>query len=750
MILSSRPVDPVREPRRRWDPGLWASRIPLRKMGNFWEVFRALWENRDRLGYTRRILSDGVCDGCALGTRGLRDWTIDGVHLCNVRLRLLRLNTMGPLDAAALADADAVCAKPSADLRAMGRLPHPLLRRAGEAGFRRISWDEALALVADRVRATSPDRTYWYFTSRGTVNETYYVAQKAVRALGTNNVDNAARICHSPSTFALKKALGVAATTCSYRDLIGTDLVAFIGANVANNQPVMMKYLYHARKAGTKVAVVNPYREPAMEKYWVPSDLESALFGTKMADRFFLVRPGGDIAFANGTLKAMIHRNFVDVAFLRDHTDGWDGLKGHIEGLPWETLERESGLGRREMQDFAQMVGEAEKAVFVWGMGITQHESGEENVAAIVNLALTKGFVGRDGCGVMPIRGHSGVQGGAEMGCYATALPGGGAVTRESADALSRVWGFPVPSEPGITTPEMIDAALRHEVDVLFASGGNFHEVLPGPARVEEALAKIPLRVHMDIVLSSQMLVPPGEAVLLLPATTRYEMPGGGTETSTERRVILSPEIPGPRIDEARPEWRVLADLLRLVRPDRASAFGWPGTAEIRDEIARVVPFYDGIQRLSEKGESFQYGGPHLCAGWRFPTPSGRARFTVPTARPRDVPLATFRVVTRRGKQFNSMVQEEKDPINAMPRDAILTSRADLARLGLASGDAAVLENEWGALSGRVFEAEVAPGSLQVHWPEGNVLVDPHTRSPLAHIPVYKDVRARIRAVERR
>jgi len=124
-------------------------------------------------------------------------------------------------------------------------------------------------------------------TSRGVPNETYYAAQKAVRALGTNNIDNAARICHSPSTFALKAALGVAATTCSYTDLIGTDLVVFFGSNVANNQPVMMKYLYYARKAGTKVAVVNPYREPAMERYWVPSDVESALFGTKIAEHFF-------------------------------------------------------------------------------------------------------------------------------------------------------------------------------------------------------------------------------------------------------------------------------------------------------------------------------------------------------------------------------------------------------------------------------------------------------------------------------
>src|SRR5260221_9899054 len=145
-----------------------------------------------------------------------------------------------------------------------------MIRRRGERGFGRISWEEALAQVAAKIKASRPEQLYFYMTSRGVPNETYYAAQKAVRALGTNNIDNAARICHSPSTFALKAALGVAATTCSYTDLIGTDLVIFFGSNVANNQPVMRKNLYYARKPGTNVTVVNPHREPHHEQPRVP------------------------------------------------------------------------------------------------------------------------------------------------------------------------------------------------------------------------------------------------------------------------------------------------------------------------------------------------------------------------------------------------------------------------------------------------------------------------------------------------
>lgn len=745
-IFKSRPLRSVTPPKKGWDPDTWASRVPLTHLENFGEVFRAAWENRDAARYAWRILNDGVCDGCALGTTGMEDWTVDGVHLCNVRLRLLRLNTMAALDPARLADVAELRDLRSRDLRELGRLPHPMVRRRGEPGFSRIGWEDALELIAERLRTTDADRAFLYLTSRGIPNETYYVAQKAMRALGTNNVDNAARVCHSPSTVALKAGLGVGATTCSYTDLIGTDLVTFIGSNVAKNQPVMMKYLYHAKKAGTRVATINPYREPGMDAYWVPSDAESALFGTKITDRFFQVGPGGDRAFLYGAIKHLIERDAVDHGFLDRHTRGFPELRALLEDTPWEALERAAGLPRSQMEGYAGMLATAKRAVFVWGMGVTQHAGGEDTVHAIIDLALTKGFVGRDGCGLMPIRGHSGVQGGAEMGAYATALPGGTPLGPESAAALSELYGFPVPDRPGLTTPRMLDAAREGEIDVLLAVGGNFREVMPNPAGVDDALARIPLRVHLDIVPSSQMLIDPGETVLLLPATTRYEMPGGVTETSTERRIMFSPEIPGPRIDEARPEWTVLAELAARARPERAEAVRFAGTPAIREEIARVVPMYDGIQRLAKKGDQVQYGGEQLCAGWRFPTPDGRARFH---AAPLDPPApddGTFVLLTRRGKQFNSIVHAEVDSLNRLQRDAVIVAASDAERLGLRPGDPVVVENAHGRFTGRLRTAEVASGTVQLVWPEANVLVDPTARSRDAEIPAYKDARARLRA----
>lgn len=731
---------------RWWDPSLWASKKPFGigedRPNNYAELWRAFRENKGRRAYAWRILKHGVCDGCALGTAGMKDWTLDEVHLCNVRLRLLHLNTMPALDHTALTDVSALRTKTSAELRDLGRLAHPMVRRSGEAGFTRVTWDDALDLVADRIQASRPDRLAFYLTSRGMTNENYYVVGKAVRSFGTNSIDNAARVCHSPSTFGLKRSLGVPATTCSYSDWIGSDLVVFIGSNVANNQPVAMKYLYHAKKEGTKVAVINNFREPGMDKYWVPSNVESALFGTQIADRFFLVNVGGDIAFLSGALKHMVANDWVDRSFIEEHTSGFAGLLEELETMGWEDLERQAGATSDEMLAFARMVGAAHTAVLVWSMGVTQHSFGEDNVRAIINLGLSKGFVGRPKCGLMPIRGHSGVQGGAEMGAYTGVLPGAVVLDEDSAARFSSLWGFPVLSDPGFTAPQMIDAAGRNELDVLFSVGGNFLEVMPDPDFTEAALGNVGLRVHMDIVMSSQMLVDGAETVLLLPAATRYETPGGVTETSTERRVIFNPEIPGPRAGEARPEWRVFADLARRVHPHLASRFAWPDTAAVRDEIAEVVPFYDGIQNLSREGDNFQYGGPMLCEGWDFPTPDGKASFFSVGLPDRPAPEGRYRVTTRRGKQFNSMVQQAKDPLTKAVRDSIFMSTTDAAAEGLVDGDRVVLVSDHGRFEGRVRLERIAPGNLQVHWPESQGLIDRTRRSPEAGIPDYNaDVR---------
>ncbi|HWA26270.1 MAG TPA: FdhF/YdeP family oxidoreductase [Lacunisphaera sp.] len=693
------------------------------KPKHFRDMLKVGWENRDNLGYAWKVLSRGVCDGCALGVAGLHDWTIDGVHLCMTRLNLLRLNTMPAMDPRQLADVTALRGRDNRSLRELGRLAHPLRRRRGEKGFTRLSWDEALAAVGGRLRATDVHRMAFFVTARGVTNEICYTAQKVARFLGTNNVDNAARLCHSPSTAAMKHMLGLAATTCSYTDWMGSDLVVFFGSNPANDQPVATKYLHIAKERGTKVVLVNPYLEPGMKRYWVPSTTSSALFGSDLADYWFPVGQGGDTPLLYGVLKHLIETNKVDREFIAAHTHDWPAVEAQARSFSWTELEQGSGLPRASMLEFAELVANARSAVFVWSMGITQHAWGADNVRMILNVALARGFLGRDKCGVMPIRGHSSVQGGAEMGAYSTAFPGGKAVNAGNAAALSAQYGFPVPEWTGLTTIEMVEAGHRGELDVFYQIGGNFLRTLPDPDHVAQALGRIPLRVHQDIMVTDQILIDPADEVILLPAKTRYEQDDGGTETSTERRVMFSPEIPR-EVGEARAEWKILLQVAAAAWPDRAGQLGCRTGQEMREEIARVVPFYDGVQHLKKTGDAFQYGGPHLCPGGVCPTEDGRARFVAVSLPDRSpCPAGVFHVSTRRGKQFNTLIYADTDPLNGAPRDAVLMNEEDAAELHLMNGDRIALVNERGRYDGRVFLAPLARGNLQIHWPEGNHLI---------------------------
>ena len=698
------------------------------KPRHYSEMLKVAWENRDQLPFAWRILSRGVCDGCALGTSGLKDWTLPGTHLCMVRLELMRLNTAPALSPDLLADAETLSHRGSKALRALGRLPEPMIRRAGDSGFRVVSWDDALDRIASEARAVDPARMAFYLTSRGVTNEVYYAAQKAARFLGTNHVDNSARLCHAASTVAMKATLGHAASTCSYADWLHADLIVLFGSNVANNQPVTTKYLHHAKRNGAQIAVVNPFREPGLERYWIPSIASSAVSGTVLADHWFEVHTGGDLAFLLGALLALVERGGIDATFVDARTTGFAEACAQAVAVGWDRIVGDSGLSRERIIEFADLLIARPNTVFVWSMGLTQHAHGVDTVKALINVGLARGLPGRPNRGLVPIRGHSGVQGGAEVGC----------VPRLDAGArarMERAWTFPVPSAQGWTAGEMIAHAAEGGVDLFWIVGGNFLETLGDERRSRDALRRPRLRVHQDIVVSSSMLAPSDGDVVLLPATTRYESPGGGTETSTERRVIFSPEIPGRRIGSARVEWSVFRDVMARARPDKTALVGLEDAAAIRREIAAVVPLYAGIERLAAQGDQVQWGGPTLFADGRFATPDGKARFSAVTLTRPARAEGQLTVSTRRGKQFNSMVQRDVDPLTGARRDDIFISGDDLKRLGLTEGARVTLRSDRGTFTGRVKRARIKPGNLEVHWPEGNVLLagdrlDPESLAP--------------------
>ena len=699
------------------------------KPRHFREVAQVVWENKTDLPYAWKILRHGVCDGCSLGPFGLRDNVTDGVHLCTTRLKLLRLNTMRELKPSVLGDVRRLERLGPNRLRSLGRLPFPMARRRGEREFSRVSWEEALGLVTSAIRKTSPQRMGFLATSRGLTNEVYYVFQKLARTLGTNNVDLCSRPCHAASVYGLKATLGVGAPTCSLSDFIGTDLLVIFGSDLPNNQPVTTKYMCHAKRKGTRIAVVNPMREYGLERTWVPSVLKSALWGTKLMDEFFPVRVGGDIAFLNGALKALIALDRIDRRFIAEHTRGFEELKAALEEQSWDMLEQRSGLPRFEMERFAQLYAMARSAVLVCSMGLTQHAFGVENVKAVVNLALARGMVGREKCGIMPIRGHSGVQGGGECGFEPDRFPGGFEVDNENARRFSNLWRHPVPAVPGLAVTRMIEAAHRGELDLLYSIGGNLLEATADRRFVAEALAGVSVRVHQDIVLNSAMLIDAEELLIILPAQTRYEQRGGGTTTSTERRIRFTPEIPGHSIGESLPEWQIPILIGRRAMPNGELLFPYHDTQSIREEMSRVMPIYQGIEKLKIEGDHLQWGGPYLFKGGNFSNmPDNRALFSVLVPPDRRASEGRFHLSTRRGKQFNSMIFGAADRLmGSKTREAVFISPEDAERLGLYDGDRVVLRSQGGEMGGVIQIAPLKPGTLQAYWPEANVLIDRHT-----------------------
>jgi molybdopterin-dependent oxidoreductase alpha subunit len=736
----------------RPDPKLWVSKVPFGlgkvKPKHIRDTMRVVWDNRDRLPYAYRILTQGVCDGCALGVSGLYDQTLSGPHLCTTRLNVLRLNTMPEIKPDILhADIEVLRGMDSTRLRELGRIPYPLVRRKGERSFRRVGWEEALDRIAAKIRGIDPKQLAFYLTARGITNESYYAAAKAARYLGTNNIDNASRICHSPSKTALKRSLGIGASSCNYKDWIGTDVLVFWGSVAANNQPVSTKYMYAAKRRGTKIIVINPYREPAMEGYWIPSIPESALFGTRLADDFYQVNIGGDIAFMNGIMKAWFEMedatpgSAIDHAFVNAHTVGLEALKAHVSAQDWGALERSSGLTRERIGEFARLLARSRSGVFVWSMGLTQHRFGTDNISQVANLALLRGFLGREHCGVMPIRGHSGVQGSGEMGADPFSLPGG-EFSAKDIERIERLWGFKLPQWQGDIVGVSLENALlpadhERKLKLFYTSGGNFLETMPDPDFVRRCLESVELRVHQDIVLNTSTLADAQEEVWVLPAMTRYEQPGGGTSTSTERMVYFSPEIRGPRIAEARPEWEIYGQLAARAKPEGSAAVTFRDAASIRGEIALAAPNYDGIQHLAKQGDVFQWGGAWLCEDGVCPTEDGKGRL-LPIELPElRKPEGRFYATTRRGKQFNSMVYSETDPFNGAGRFDVLMSREDSADLGVREGDAIVAYNRYGVFHGRIKLEDIARGNIELYWPEGNVLLPKGVYEPYAGIPEY-------------
>jgi len=612
-----------------------------------------------------------------------------------------------------------------------------MLWRAGDTHFRRVGWDEAMAVAADALRAAPPERVFFYASGRSS-NEAGFLLQCFARVYGTNNVNNCSYYCHHASSVALAESIGSGTATVALDDLGHADVVVVIGANPASNHPRLLTQLVELRRRGGKVIVVNPYREVGLLRFRVPSDWRSMMFGSEVSDLYLQPHVGSDVALLVYLLRRLIERGAVDEAYLREHTSGWEAVREHALGEPDDALLSACGVVRADADAAVDALAAAKRGIVAWSMGITQHVNGVDNVQAIINLAIARGWVGRPGAGLLPIRGHSNVQGVGSVGVAP-------ALKAEFARLLAERYGVVMPSALGLHTLASVEAAADGGIDTALLLGGNLFSATPDRAWTRAALQRIGTTIYVSTKLNESHVHGRGRTHLVLPVLARDEERQGTTQESMFNYVRLSDGGMPAASSEMRSEVEIIATLAQAVLPP--GPLDWrvlTDHAAIRKAIAAVVPGYQALETIDRTRAEFQVAGRTFHEA-RFPTPDGRARLRPTTVRVLAVVPGEFRLMTLRSEgQFNTVVYEDEDVYRGNERrDVVMMNAADAERLGLVRNSRVRVENAVGAMDVLVRIAPLPPGNLAMYYPEANVLV-PRTIDPRSATPAFKSATARV------
>lgn len=716
-----------------WPAVLYTFR-KAREAGGLWKLWKAM-------------RSKNTCKTCAVGMGGQQGGMVNerGVfpEVCKKSLQAMVADMQGAVKPGffktySIAQLQAFSPR---ELETSGRLTEPMLHRRGENYFQPISWDQAFAKIIDKLKSVTPDETFWYFSGRSS-NEAGFLLQVFARMYGTNNVNNCSYYCHQASGVGLNSVLGTGTATLQLEDVEHADLVFIIGGNPASNHPRLMTTLKHIRRSGGHVITINPILETGLVNFSVPSDPLSLMFGTKITSLYIQPHIGGDLALLTGVAKRVVEMNAHDEAFLSTYCDNWPALKANLAALDWFDIYRKSGVGADAINAIATRYAAAENVVFTWTMGITHHTYGVENVEAIANLALLRGMVGRPNAGLLPIRGHSNVQGIGSVG-----------VTPKLKDAifdkLQSEFGMKLPTTVGLDTMACMEAADRRELKAGFCLGGNLYGSNPDATFAAQALGKLELLVYLNTTLNTGHAHGLAEETLILPVLARDEEPQPTTQESMFNYIRLSDGGP-PRHAGPKSEIEVIARVAQGVLGS-GGPIDWQSmqdTNRIRDAISRVVPGFDEIKSIGETKKEFQLAGRTFYTP-EFPTKTGKAQLRVHTLPELAGQANELRLMTIRSEgQFNTVVYEDYDLYRGIEgRHVILMHPEDISRLGLEPDQSITVTSATGTMPGiRVTSfVKIRPGNVAMYYPECNVLV-PRSSDPRSRTPAFKSIPVTLRA----
>ena len=689
----------------------------------------------------KALTAKNACKACAYGMGGQRGGMTNELDefpsVCNKSVQAQSTDIQPAIPTAIFEHTiDDLAELTGREMEQLGRLGTPLFKARGANRFTPVDWEFALAHAAHKLGATAPQRSFFYSSGRSS-NEAGFIFQLLARAYGTNNVNNCSYYCHQATSEGLATTIGKATSSVELEDLTGADLIFVIGANPASNHPRFIHMLKNCRERGGQVIVINPAREPGLVKFAVPKSPRSMLKGgSEIASDYLQPRIGSDIALFKGIAKAVLELGLEDKAFIAAHTSGFEGFSADLQALDWETITAVCGISREEITHIARQYGRSENAVFAWGMGMTHHLHGVANVEAIANLASLRGMVGKRFAGLLPLRGHSNVQGIGTIGVKPV-------LAKDVLDKMEAAFGVTFPAARGMDTMACLKTAEAGGIDSAVIMGGNLWNATPDTGFASRAMAAIGFKLFLTTTLNMGHVHGLGDGeVLVMPVTARDEEWEATTQESMFNYVRLS-DGGICRLENVRPESWILGELGQRLLPDGPIDFKtFSAHARVRDAIAAIVP---GLEELADIGVAKrEFHIKHRVMHTpEFGTVDGKAHFVV-TPMPAGG-AAPLRLATVRSEgQFNSIIYEETDSYRGgAGRDAVFLNAEDMAQFGLREGQAVTLASDSGRMRAVARAFDLPRGSAMAYYPEANVLVGTAV-DPRSKTPAFKSVDVRL------
>jgi len=654
-----------------------------------------------------------------------------------------------------------------------GRLTEPMHLAPGADHYAPITWEDALALIGERLRGLPDPNRALFYTSGRTSNEAAFLYQLLALCLGTNNLPDCSNMCHESSGVALGETIGIGKGSVTINDLVAADVIVVAGQNPGTNHPRMLMALEQAKQRGARIITVNPLPEAGLRRFDNPQRLRGlAGRGTELTDLFLQVRLGGDLALFQALNLLLLEAEdaapgtVLDHEFLRERTDGLEALTAHLRALDRDAVLRATGLRWEQLERAAAMLASSRGTVVCWAMGLTQHRQAVPTIREIVNLLLLRGHVGRNGAGLCPVRGHSNVQGDRTMGIWEKP-------PEPFLAALERTFGVPMPRAHGHDVVDAIRAMRDGRAEVLVALGGNFASATPDTAATEAALARCALTVQVSTKLNRSHLVTGREALILptLGRTDRDLAPPGPDGRRAPRFVTVEDSMSvvhasrgrfAPPSDALRSEVEIVCGIARATfGPRDGAAAGSPAAIDweamaadyalIRERIAATIPGFDDFELRASWPGGFVLPHPPRDER-RFETATGRARLTVNELEELAVPPGRLLLQSLRSHdQYNTTIYGLDDRYRGISngRRVVLVHPDDLAERGLRDGQLVDLVGEWRdgerrAPAFRTVAYPTARGCAAAYYPETNPLVPLDSTAIGSNTPTSKAIVVRL------